>query len=358
MKLQIDLYWLVARHQPVASRSWFGRAPVDASRCGTSRTCTRSAATTPSSGNGTIDYTRIWPDAAMSGMKHFFVEQGGNFAVDAMQSAADGIAYVKKVLAAVVAVAGPCTHLDSIATARSERAEGCEECLELGDTWVHLRQCLQCGHVGLLRRLEKTGTPPRTSTPRAIRSSRRSSAASAGSGATSTKSDRTGAVGRPHGEPRRTERRRPPAGQGPVTISITRRVLPGQGDAYAAILRELLRRAATSPALSTAGSSARCAATWSSAPSSRSAARRTRGVETWPRRSSCGAGRRHRRSADLRRHQRHGADRPPRAGAHTVRAVRPDQRLRHRAAAARHGGGAGHGQLTAVRRLRGFWERR
>ena len=24
-------------------------------------------------GNGTIDYTRIWPDAALSGMKHFFV---------------------------------------------------------------------------------------------------------------------------------------------------------------------------------------------------------------------------------------------------------------------------------------------
>ena len=47
-------------------------------------------------GNGTIDYTKIWPDAAMSGMKHFFVEQGGNFAVSAMQSAADSIAYVER----------------------------------------------------------------------------------------------------------------------------------------------------------------------------------------------------------------------------------------------------------------------
>jgi CPA1 family monovalent cation:H+ antiporter len=25
---------------------------------------------------------------------------------------------------------------------------GCQECLELGDTWVHLRLCLDCGHVG------------------------------------------------------------------------------------------------------------------------------------------------------------------------------------------------------------------
>jgi uncharacterized UBP type Zn finger protein len=26
--------------------------------------------------------------------------------------------------------------------------EGCEECLQMGDTWVHLRLCLICGHVG------------------------------------------------------------------------------------------------------------------------------------------------------------------------------------------------------------------
>jgi len=25
---------------------------------------------------------------------------------------------------------------------------GCEECLKAGDTWVHLRMCLQCGHIG------------------------------------------------------------------------------------------------------------------------------------------------------------------------------------------------------------------
>lgn len=25
---------------------------------------------------------------------------------------------------------------------------GCEECLELGTPWVHLRLCLICGHVG------------------------------------------------------------------------------------------------------------------------------------------------------------------------------------------------------------------
>ena len=40
-----------------------------------------------------------------------------------------------------------CTHLDQIEDVEPS-AEGCEECLQMGDTWVHLRECLSCGHVG------------------------------------------------------------------------------------------------------------------------------------------------------------------------------------------------------------------
>ena len=40
-----------------------------------------------------------------------------------------------------------CTHLDLIRDV-TPSADGCEECLALGDTWVHLRLCLICGHVG------------------------------------------------------------------------------------------------------------------------------------------------------------------------------------------------------------------
>lgn len=25
---------------------------------------------------------------------------------------------------------------------------GCEECLAIGSPWVHLRECLSCGHIG------------------------------------------------------------------------------------------------------------------------------------------------------------------------------------------------------------------
>ncbi len=44
-----------------------------------------------------------------------------------------------------------CTHLDKInpkVPKASARTSGCEECLKMGDTWVHLRECLECGHVG------------------------------------------------------------------------------------------------------------------------------------------------------------------------------------------------------------------
>jgi uncharacterized UBP type Zn finger protein len=40
-----------------------------------------------------------------------------------------------------------CTHLDQRQTV-TPSADGCEECLEIGDTWVHLRLCEICGHVG------------------------------------------------------------------------------------------------------------------------------------------------------------------------------------------------------------------
>lgn len=40
-----------------------------------------------------------------------------------------------------------CGHLDEIQDVKP-RTNGCEECLKTGDTWVHLRMCLICGHVG------------------------------------------------------------------------------------------------------------------------------------------------------------------------------------------------------------------
>jgi len=40
-----------------------------------------------------------------------------------------------------------CSHLDQI-NAVTPSAEGCEDCLRTGGTWVHLRLCKTCGHGG------------------------------------------------------------------------------------------------------------------------------------------------------------------------------------------------------------------
>ncbi len=44
---------------------------------------------------------------------------------------------------------GPCSH-GNAETVRAVKpsANGCEDCLKIGATWVHLRECLECGHVG------------------------------------------------------------------------------------------------------------------------------------------------------------------------------------------------------------------
>jgi uncharacterized UBP type Zn finger protein len=42
-----------------------------------------------------------------------------------------------------------CTHLDHVhVTELPESVDGCEECLAQGGAWLHLRICLECGHVG------------------------------------------------------------------------------------------------------------------------------------------------------------------------------------------------------------------
>ena len=41
-----------------------------------------------------------------------------------------------------------CTHIKDHIKAVKPSSKGCEDCLKTGDTWVHLRMCLECGHVG------------------------------------------------------------------------------------------------------------------------------------------------------------------------------------------------------------------
>lgn len=40
-----------------------------------------------------------------------------------------------------------CTHGDEMHEVRAH-TDGCEECLKMGEKWMHLRLCMECGHVG------------------------------------------------------------------------------------------------------------------------------------------------------------------------------------------------------------------
>jgi uncharacterized UBP type Zn finger protein len=41
-----------------------------------------------------------------------------------------------------------CPHFSQIKALEPRTPNGCEECLATGGRWVHLRLCLECGHVG------------------------------------------------------------------------------------------------------------------------------------------------------------------------------------------------------------------
>ena len=40
-----------------------------------------------------------------------------------------------------------CAHLEGVTFENIEATE-CPECVAAGDTWVHLRACIDCGHIG------------------------------------------------------------------------------------------------------------------------------------------------------------------------------------------------------------------
>lgn len=96
VKMQMDLYW-IARGSKLSPNEWFKRQPGRFVMWHV-KDVHRTSLDYTEVGNGTIDFTRIWPAASLAGLKHFFVEQGGNFTHDPFRSVADSAEYVKRVL--------------------------------------------------------------------------------------------------------------------------------------------------------------------------------------------------------------------------------------------------------------------
>jgi sugar phosphate isomerase/epimerase len=94
VKLQIDLYW-VMHSSKLSPAELFSKQPgrfvmwhiKDMDKV--SRDYTEL-------GNGSIDYKVILPEASRAGLQLYFLEQGGNFAGNSMQSIADSAKFFKK----------------------------------------------------------------------------------------------------------------------------------------------------------------------------------------------------------------------------------------------------------------------
>src|SRR4051812_45366785 len=58
-------------------------------------------------------------------------------------------ARVGDAMTANIDLSAPCEHAANLKIHHVKRpAAGCEDCLKIGGQWVHLRECLTCGHAG------------------------------------------------------------------------------------------------------------------------------------------------------------------------------------------------------------------
>ncbi len=93
VKLQIDLYWVMhsSKRSPAELFSLQpGRFVMWHVKDMDKKTRDYSEL-----GNGSIDFTKILPDASRSGMQYYYIEQGGNFQVNALKSITDSARYFK-----------------------------------------------------------------------------------------------------------------------------------------------------------------------------------------------------------------------------------------------------------------------
>ena len=64
-------------------------------------------------------------------------------------------------------MARQCSHMDQMKITETSK-HVCEECVKIGDSWVHLRLCMICGNVGCCDH-RRTSTRPNIFTPSVIR---------------------------------------------------------------------------------------------------------------------------------------------------------------------------------------------
>ena len=94
VKLQLDLYWVM--HSSKQSPSALFRQQPGRFVMWHIKDMDKITRDYSELGNGSIDFTAILPDATLAGLQYYYIEQGGNFAKNPMQSIADSATFFKK----------------------------------------------------------------------------------------------------------------------------------------------------------------------------------------------------------------------------------------------------------------------
>ncbi len=93
VKLEVDFYWVM--HAGVIKPKEFIAKAMHRTPLWHIKDMHKVSRDYTEMGQGSIDYTTMLPSASDSGLEYFYIEQGGNFAVNSMQSVKTSIDYVK-----------------------------------------------------------------------------------------------------------------------------------------------------------------------------------------------------------------------------------------------------------------------
>jgi sugar phosphate isomerase/epimerase len=96
VKLQMDLYWVV-RSSKLGPVELINKQPGRFVMWHI-KDMDKKTRDYSELGNGSIDFSTILPAASKAGLQYYYLEQGGNFAKDPIQSITDSAAYFKKYL--------------------------------------------------------------------------------------------------------------------------------------------------------------------------------------------------------------------------------------------------------------------
>jgi sugar phosphate isomerase/epimerase len=94
VKLQMDLYWIM-HSSKMSPSELFSRQPGRFVMWHI-KDMDKISRDYSELGNGSIDFTVILPEASRAGLQYYYIEQGGNFAKNPIQSITDSAVYFKK----------------------------------------------------------------------------------------------------------------------------------------------------------------------------------------------------------------------------------------------------------------------